>query len=182
MHQNTKNNYVRVANVNERCCHIMCINVVNILTFVRTVFNTVWNEGRSGKGLKWSWDCFVSFRDEFNMMFVVCFWNAVVWFGQAWLCSAKYVKCRSGIIYEGFGTMLMCSWWFWIMRVYWIWFVTVLFKVSKLSKSHAWLSQCMEQQSAIRSTEILCYKAVLTILQIFGVTVCFFWWWKTELS
>lgn len=37
---------------------------------------------------------FVSFRDDFNVMFTVCFWNAVVWFGQAWLYSVKYVKCK----------------------------------------------------------------------------------------
>lgn len=38
---------------------------------------------------------------------------AVVWFGQALLCSAKYVKRKSGRIYEDFGTcntMLWCLW------------------------------------------------------------------------
>lgn len=34
----------------------------------------------------------------------------MVWFGQAWLCSAKYVKRKSGISYEDLGTMLLCSW------------------------------------------------------------------------
>jgi len=36
----------------------------------------------------------------------------MVWFGQA-LCSAKYVKHKSGIFYEDFGTcntMLLCLW------------------------------------------------------------------------
>lgn len=138
----------RVALVNERCCHIMCINDVNTLTFVRIAFGTVWNEGRSGKRFKRSRDCFVSFRDDFNMMFVVRFWNSVVWFGQAWLCSVEYVKCKSVIIYEDFGTMLLCSWLLFFDWVYWISFVTVLFEVSKLSKTHSRILWCMELQSA----------------------------------
>lgn len=39
--------------------------------------------------------------------------RAAVWFGQALLCSAKYVKHKSGRIYEDFGTcnaMLLCLW------------------------------------------------------------------------
>lgn len=148
MEKKAKKNYVRVANVNERCCHIKCINDVNTLTFVRIAFDTVWNEGRSGERLKRSWDCLVSFRNDFNMVFVVCFWNSVVWFGQAWLCSAEYVKCKSVIIYEDFGTMPLCSWLVVFDWVYWIWFVTVLFEVSKLSKPHSWISWCTELQSA----------------------------------
>lgn len=193
---------MRVANVTERHCHVTCINIANILIFVRTAFGSVQNGGRSGKGLQQlrKIGCFDSYRNNTNMMFIEWFWNALlggpweeaeemshasnthchwlswkcallhcghmdvsksnqnrsgvgmlcgllalsfgpcrqgfqclwdarghghisrqhsfgtwamVWFGQALLCSAKYVKCKSGRIYEDFGTcntILLCLW------------------------------------------------------------------------
>jgi len=62
----------------------------------RQGFQHVWTAGGHGR---------ISHQRSFGR-------RAMVWFGQA-LCSAKYVKHKSGIFYEDFGTcntMLLCLW------------------------------------------------------------------------